>query len=458
MTQYRADAALLPDGMAGNVRIILDAAGQIQSVTPDAAPDAADVHLDGIVLPGLPNIHGHAFQRAMAGLAERRTREGDSFWSWRRQMYRLVQAVTPDQVEAIAAQTYVEMLQAGYTHAVEFHYLHNQPDGTPYADPLEMANRVRMARESAGIGLTLLPTLYRFGGFGERPPEAAQQRFVTEPDAFIRRLARLHASARDDARTTVGTALHSLRAVAANDPQIVSDSAATIAADMPIHIHVAEQTAEVEACQAAYGRPPVAFLLDNAPVDSRWCIIHGTHMDTSEIRDLAATGAVAGVCPTTEANLGDGVFQLDAFRDAGGRFAIGSDSHVVVDPRAELRLLEDTARLAVRARNVHATPEQPHTGLALYQAALDGGADASGVPIGRLAPGYRADLLVLDAAHPSLCAASGGAAVDAWIFTQHGSPLRDVAVAGQWLVRDGRHVAADAVADRYRAAVRALEL
>jgi formimidoylglutamate deiminase len=373
-------------------------------------------------------------------------------------MYRLVQAVTPDQVEAIAAQAYVEMLEAGYTHAAEFHYLHNQPDGTPYAEPLEMATRVRSARATAGIGLTLLPTLYRFGGFGERPPEPAQQRFVTAPDTFIQRLTRLAAATRDEPSTAVGAALHSLRAVAPGDPRTIADSAATIAADMPIHIHVAEQTAEVEACQAAHGQRPVAFLLDQAPVDARWCVIHATHTDDAEIRGLAASGAVAGLCPTTEANLGDGTFALARFRDAGGRFAIGSDSHVVIDPRAELRLLEDEARLGQRARNVHATPEQPHTGVALYQAALDGGARASGAPIGRLAPGHRADLLVLDPAHPSLCAARAGHAVDAWLFTQHGSPLRDVAVAGRWVVRDGRHVAARAVAEHYRAAVRALDL
>lgn len=458
MTRYLADSALLPEGVRENVRIDVDDHGWIAAVVPDSAPESDAVHLTGLVLPGMPNVHGHAFQRAMAGLTEARERLDDSFWSWRRRMYRLVQAVTPEHVEAIAAQTYVEMLQAGYTHAVEFHYLHHRPDGGAYAEPLELAERVRAARARAGIGLTLLPTLYRFGGFGQRPPEAAQHRFVTEPETFIARLTRLAQTARDEPLTTVGAALHSLRAVALGDLSRIAEATAELGRDVPIHVHAAEQTGEVDAALAEHGARPVALLLDNAPVDSRWCVIHATHMDAGEIRDLAASGAVAGLCPTTEANLGDGMFALSAFREAGGRIAIGSDSHVSIDPRSELSLLEYTARLTTRRRNVHAGPDMPNTGAALCGAALDGGARAAGAPIGRMAPGFRADMLVLDTAHPSLCAADGAGAVDAWVFTRHGSPLRDVAVAGTWLVRNGRHAAADEIASRYRAAVRGLEL
>jgi formimidoylglutamate deiminase len=458
MTRYLAESALLPDGVAESVRLDVDAAGHLREVTPNAAATATDRPLRGLVLPGMPNLHGHAFQRAMAGLAESRTASGDTFWSWRRAMYGLVSRLTPDQVEAIAAQAYIEMLEAGYTHATEFNYLHHRPDGAAYDDPLEMAVRLCTAQKEAGIGLTLLPTLYRFANFGQVPPAPEQARFVMDSDSFIRRLTRLAAVTRGEPLARAGVALHSLRAVGLEDLREIPAAADTIDPAMPIHIHVAEQEREVEACRAAHGTTPVALLLDRAPVDGRWCVVHATHMTAAETEALARSGAVAGLCPTTEANLGDGPFDCAAFTRAGGRFGIGSDSHVSIDPRAELRLLEYTQRLAARARNLGAGGDTPHTGRALYQAALDGGTQAAGVAIGRLAAGRRADLVVLDSDHPSLAAASGDRLIDAYVFCEHGTPVRDVAVAGSWVVSEGRHHAREAVAARYRDCVRSLDL
>ena len=455
MPQYFADHALLPDGLHANVTLDVEAAGYFRAVTPDTTRGNA-VHLAGCVLPGLANLHGHAFQRAMAGLAERRLGADDSFWSWRETMYRLVQRVTPEQLTAIAAQVHAEMLQAGYTHTVEFHYLHNQPDGRPYDDPLEMANRILAAQAASGIGLTLLPTLYRYGGFNAAPANDGQRRFLTDPDSYMKRLAALNARTQAKGRVATGMALHSLRAVARDDLRSLPTAAHDLSPDMPVHIHVAEQTREVEACRAAHGTTPVALLLDNAPVDGRWCAIHATHMTPEETRNLAASGAVAGLCPTTEANLGDGLFDLSGYWAHNGRFGLGSDSHVALDPREELRLLEYEARLAQRARNVFASDATPSTGETLYRAALDGGARASGAAIGRLAPGARADLVVLDPTHPSLAAAKPDNLLNAWIFTNAGSAVRDVAVAGEWLVTDGHHRDAEAIAATYRQAVQAL--
>ena len=456
MASYIAERALLDTRVTRNVRIAVDDAGYIESVTPDAIPVAGDTWLPGLTIPGMPNVHGHAFQRAMAGLAEARESENDSFWSWRARMYRLVAELTPEQVADIAAQTYAEMLCAGYTQAVEFHYLHNQVDGSPYADPLEMGRRIFDAAQRSGIGLTLLPTLYRFGDFGGAPPSAGQRRFVMDTDGYLRRLTRLSALTADLPRTRVGAALHSLRAVSLTDLADVAEGAHTIDGDMPIHIHVAEQDKEVRACREAHGTTPVRLLLDNADVDPRWCLIHATRTDAKERDDIAATGATVGLCPTTEANLGDGIFDLDGFLDAGGVFGIGSDSHVSIDPRSEVRLLEYQARLRHRARNVHASSRIPSTGARLFHAAADGGQRAAGAAVGRLAPGFRADLVVLDTDHPSLAGAKGDVILDAWIFCEHGSPVRDVAVAGDWVVTDGEHRRRAELAAAFRDSVRGL--
>lgn len=450
-----APTALLPEGWAADVRIEIDRAGTIVAVEPGGAAAGAE-RLAGPAIPGMANLHGHAFQRAMAGLTEHVASRDDSFWTWRRLMYDFVARLDPDQVEAIAAQVYVEMVTAGYTSVAEFHYLHHDVDGRPYADVGEMAGRLVAAAERAGIGLTLLPTLYAHGGFGGAPALSGQRRFLNDAPAFARllgRAAELVAGA-EDAR--LGIALHSLRAVT---PELMGEAITALEAlapGAPIHIHLAEQEKEVADCVAWSGARPVAWLLANAPVGPRWCAVHATHMTGEETEALAASGAVAGLCPTTEANLGDGIFPLPPYLGAGGHFGIGSDSHVSVSPVEELRWLEYGQRLERKRRNVAASPEAPSVGAALWRRALAGGARATGRASGAIAPGQRADLLVLDPDHPSLVAREGDSVLDSLVFAGNTSPLRDVMVGGHWRVRERRHAAAEAVLADYRRVVSAL--
>ena len=455
MSALWAETALLPDGFAAGVRLEIDEGGDLASVQAGSSAAGAE-RLAGIVLPGVPNLHSHAFQRALAGLAERQGADEASFWSWRAVMYRFLERIGPDELAAIAAQLYVEMLEAGYTAVGEFHYLHHQPDGRPYADPAELSQAILAARRQAGIGLTHLPVLYMAGGFGGAPPDPGQRRFVNDLDAFGALLERLRAAVAGDPDLRLGLAPHSLRAVpdqALLEALVMLDR---IDPEAPVHIHVAEQVREVRDCLAWCGRRPVAHLLEVAPVGSRWCLIHATHMDDDETLELARSGAVAGLCPTTEANLGDGLFNLAAFLEAGGRFGIGSDSHVSVSPVEELRWLEYGQRLDTLRRLVAASLEQPHCGARLWQAALAGGAQALGRRMGRLAPGHRADLIRLDADHPVLAGRRGDRLLDSLVFAGNANPVQDVMVGGRWLVRDGRHRARAEVAGRYRAALRRL--
>ncbi|HTZ34582.1 MAG TPA: formimidoylglutamate deiminase, partial [Stellaceae bacterium] len=443
-----AESALLPDGWARAVRIAVDDTGTIAALTADAAAEDAE-RLAGPVLPGLPNLHSHAFQRAMAGLTERAGPAGDDFWSWRQAMYRFLAVLTPEDVQAIAAQLYVEMVKAGFTAVGEFHYLHHDRDGTPYADRATMAEAVIAAARQAGIGLTLLPTLYCANGFGGAPPSAGQRRFIDSAAGVLalrETLARRHAG---DPQLRLGLAVHSLRAVPpeALDEAVDGLRAADPAA--PLHLHIAEQLREVEECVAWCGRRPAAWLLDRMPVDERWCLVHATHVDAGETAALAASGAVVGLCPTTEADLGDGLFPFGDFAAAGGRWGVGSDSHVSVSPVEELRWLEYGQRLRHRRRNL-AAGAGASTGPALWQAAAAGGARALGRPLGRLAPGCRADLLVLDGDAPALYGRRGDALVDALVFSGNVPTIRDVMVGGSWRVRDGRHAAEDAVASAFR--------
>jgi formimidoylglutamate deiminase len=396
----------------------------------------------------------------MAGLTERASGASeDSFWTWREVMYGFVERLDPDQVEAIAAQLYVEMLKAGCTAVGEFHYLHHAPDGGRYDDPAEMSRRIVAAAHTAGIGLTLLPVLYAQGGFGGKPPAAGQRRFVHDLPSYVRLVEALLPSHRHDGSVRVGIAPHSLRAVS---PAQLADAVAALNAidgGAPIHIHIAEQMKEVEDCHAWSGQRPVEWLLDHAPVDEHWCLVHATHMTTDETGRLARSGAVAGLCPTTEANLGDGVFAAVDYQSAGGAYGIGSDSHISVSPIEELRWLEYAQRLVLRRRNVLAPPagnESRSVGAALYRGALAGGAQALGRQIGRLAPGARADLVVLDGESPALLGRSEDQLLDSLVFAGNTNPVRDVMVGGRWRVREGRHGAEAAVLDRYRAAVRAL--
>jgi formiminoglutamate deiminase len=448
------DHALLPDGWARNVRIDV-ADGVIAAVVHGVPPAGAERNgaerigaerLAGIAVPGIPNLHCHAFQRGMAGLAERRGPETDSFWTWREVMYGFLARLSPDDVEAIAAFAYMEMLEAGTTTVGEFHYLHHDVDGRPYADLGEMAARIAAASAATRIGLTLLPSFYRYGGFGGAPAAAGQRRFLNDPDRFLRLVERTRAVVKALPAARIGIAPHSLRAVT---PETLS-AVCGATQDGPIHIHAAEQIREVEECVAVLGHRPVQWLLDHAGVDSRWCLIHATHMTDHEVLALAASGAVAGLCPLTEASLGDGIFRGADYLGTGGRFGIGSDSNIQIDPAAELRQLEYAQRLTHHARNVMAGREGESTGRRLFAAASAGGAQALHRPIGALAPGMRADIVVLDEDHPDLVARHGDQWLDAWIFVAGRVAVKTVLVGGEAVVEAGRHTARPRIAARYK--------
>lgn len=446
-----AERALLAGGWARDVRLRLSADGTIEAVEPDSSADGAE-RLPGPLLPGLPNLHSHAFQRAMAGLAEIVGDPRDSFWSWREQMYALVGRLDPDQVEAIAAHLYVEMLKAGYTCVGEFHYLHHDPDGRPYDNPSEMADCVLAAAERTGIAVTLLPVLYSHGGFGGQPPGPGQRRFLHDTEGYGALWERLRSRLAGHPLHRIGLCFHSLRAVT---PEQI-DRVLALDADVPVHIHVAEQTREVDDCLEWSGRRPVEWLLDHAPVDERWCLIHATHVNEIECARLAASGAVAGLCPTTEANLGDGVFPATAYAAAGGAFGVGSDSHVSVSVIEELRWLEYAQRLVTRHRNRIAAAATPAVGRTLYDAAVAGGNQALAQPAGTIEPGARADLVVLDGEQPLLAAAEDDTILNRWLFGGDATFVRDVYVAGRRLVRDGVHPEEDDTAAAFAAVLRSL--
>jgi formimidoylglutamate deiminase len=442
MTILHFARALTPEGWRADVRVTLDGA-RIAGVETGAAARPGDER-HGLGVPALANLHSHAFQRAMAGLAERRGDSEDTFWTWRETMYRHALAMSPDQIEAVAAQAYVEMLEGGFSAVAEFHYLHNAPDGQPYARRAELAERIAAAASATGIGLTLLPVFYAHATFGGAPPRPEQRRFITDLDGFARLV--------EDSRALgamVGVAPHSLRAVTPRE----LESVAALAGEGPIHIHAAEQVKEVEDCLAWSGARPVRWLLDNAPVDARWCLIHATHMLDDEARALAARGAVAGLCPLTEANLGDGVFNARFF-EHGGAFGVGSDSNIQIDAAAELKQLEYAQRLFRRQRNVLA-PAQGSTGRALLEGAAAGGARALRRTGGRIAAGSLADLVSLDVASPLLAGRKDDDAVDTWLFT--GARVIDcVWSAGARVVSGGRHRARESVAARFAAVMREL--
>ncbi len=450
MSAFFAADAWLPDGWARDVRLEVDGGGTLASVAAGASADRAE-RLAGPVLPGLCDLHCHSFQRAMAGLAERRSgSEDDSFWTWREVMYGFVARISPEDAEAIAAQAYVELLKGGFTAVCEFHYLHHDRGGRPYANPAETSERIVAAATRAGVGLTLLPVLYMHGGFGGGAPRPEQARFLGTPDSIAALIARLR-SAHPDVR--IGLAPHSLRAVS---PEALDEALRALAAidpTAPVHIHAAEQAKEVDECVAWSGRRPVEWLLDRHGVDRRWCLVHATHMTGAETAALARSGAVAGLCPTTEANLGDGLFPLGRYLDEGGAFGVGSDSNVAVSAIEELRLLEYGQRLAHRRRAVAATADSPSVGTTLYRAALAGGARAAGRRIAGLAPGERADFLVLDPDSPPLAGKRGDALLDAFVFAGSANPVRDVFVGGRRLVAGGRHADEAGVAAAFRHAL-----
>ncbi|MGF6189537.1 formimidoylglutamate deiminase [Serratia sp. 2723] len=435
MSAYFASRALLPTGWAHNVRLEVDAHGQLAQVTPNAAPDGC-LRLHGDVVPGMPNLHSHAFQRAMAGLAEVAGNPQDSFWTWRDLMYRLVQRLTPEQVGVIARQLYIEMLKGGYTQVAEFHYLHHTPEGKAYADRGEMTGRLSEAALQAGIGMTLLPVLYSYAGFGAQPAQAGQRRFIQDAESYLEQQQVIARQLAGQPLQNQGLCFHSLRAVELGQmQQILAASDQTL----PVHIHIAEQQKEVNDCLAWSGQRPVAWLFEHLPVDSRWCLVHATHLDREELEQLARSKAVAGLCPTTEANLGDGIFPGDSYLHHQGRWGIGSDSHVSLNVVEELRWFEYGQRLRDQRRNRLTTPEQPAVADVLYQQALQGGAQACGTAIGKLAVGYRADWLVLDGDDPYLASAPDASILNRWLFAGGKEQIRDVFVAGRQVIEQGRH-------------------
>lgn len=448
MTAVHARQALLPEGWAADVRITFRD-GVIADVRSGEASAPGDERAE-IVVPAMPNVHSHAFQRAMAGLAERRGPGEDTFWSWRETMYRFALSMSPDQVEAVAAQLYVEMLEAGFGRVGEFHYLHHDRDGQAYANIGEMAERIAAAAAESGIGLTLLPVFYAHSNFGGMPPAPGQKRFVSTISSFASLFEAAGEAAARLPGATVGVAPHSLRAVT---PAELADVVA-LAGNRPIHIHAAEQVREVEECIAWSGARPVQWLLANAPVDGRWCLIHATHMTGEEVAGMAGSGAIAGLCPVTEGNLGDGIFAADRFLAARGRVGIGSDSNILIGVADELRQLEYTQRLHRRQRNVLAKPNQSN-GRALYEAALIGGASALGAGPCTIVTGAPADLVSLAAVGPGLEGRSADAILDAWIFCGHVRP-DTVWAGGHKLVAGGRHVRREAIEARFGKAMREL--
>ena len=458
-TRLFAADALLPTGWARDVLLGWDDAGRLTQVRTGAPAPAGVARATGPLLPGMPNLHSHAFQRAMAGLTEFRGAAAgagpdrhDSFWSWRTLMYRFAARLTPEQFEAIALGLYVEMLEAGYTAVCEFHYLHHDADGRPYADDATLALALLRAAQRAGIGLTLLPVLYQASGFGGLAPHASQRRFIRSTDSMLALLQRLKPLA-DAQGCRLGMAPHSLRAV---PPEALREALAGLVAidpTAPVHLHIAEQSKEVDDCLAWSGQRPVAWLLDHAPVDARWCLVHATHMDADEFRRAAASGAVAGLCPSTEANLGDGIFDLPAWGAAGGAWGVGSDSHVCVNAAEELMLLEYGQRLATRRRNVAASAAQPQVATAMTLAAVQGGAQAAGRGIAGLMVGQQADFVVLDAAHPALAGLAAAKVLSSHVFASHRSNAIDaVWVAGRVRVQAGRHFLHDSASAGFVAA------
>lgn len=441
-----AESALLPDGWAESVEITLDQAGNIAEVSP-AIPYSTGECVE-VLIPGMPNVHSHAHQRAMAGLGERAGHASDSFWTWRKVMYHYLERIQPQHLFNISAQLYLEMLKAGYTCVGEFQYLHHDIDGKAYANRAEMSLQCMNAAASVGLGFTALPVLYRYGGFGEAEPLAGQKRFINNSDEFASIVESLQAAAKNDTNTSVGIAPHSLRAIS---QPLLKDVIASCGENLAaIHIHIAEQTKEVDDCLVWSRQRPVEWLFDHFDVDQNWCLIHATHMNQKETTTMAKSGSVAGLCPTTEANLGDGFFNAIGYLKAGGNWAIGSDSHISIDPVEELRWLEYGQRLVTRNRNLLVSTATPNSGRSLLDGALHGGAQACGRKIGRIEAGYRADFVALDAQHPRLYGRRQDDLIDSWIFSGNANLVKSVFVGGRKIIDQGRHPDEETISRNFR--------
>ncbi|MEM7195919.1 MAG: formimidoylglutamate deiminase [Pseudomonadota bacterium] len=451
MTTVSCASALLSDGWAQDVVLTIDPDGNIADIAVNQGSGAS-----GCALPGIPNLHSHAHQRAMAGLAEKAGSTDDSFWTWRTIMYGFLDAIQPHHLHAIASQLYVEMLKAGYTHVAEFQYLHHQQDGSHFENIAEMSLQTLLAAQEIGIGITCLPVHYQFGGFGGQPVADQQRRFANSPDAYLRIVETLAAATRDDRSSCTGLTAHSLRAVTRETfGEILQATAGNNT--QPVHIHIAEQTREVDDCVAWSGLRPVEYLYENFDVDHRWCLIHATHMTADETSAVAKSRAVAGLCPTTEANLGDGFFNATQYLQEGGLFGIGSDSHISISPVEELRWFEYGQRLMHRSRNQLSGGHNRSTGRNLFDSILRGGAQACGTDSGVIEVGKRADFIVLDNKHPLLAERHGDDLVDSWVFSGNENTVRDVFVGGRQVVTDGHHSAEEAIAQRFRDTIRELK-
>jgi formimidoylglutamate deiminase len=442
-----AKRALLASGWAENVRVRVQN-GVITDITSTAKAQDHDVYADTL-LPALGNLHSHSFQRAMAGMTEVRRAGRDSFWTWRSLMYRFMDRLTPEQIEAIAALVFVEMQEAGYASVGEFHYVHHQLGGAPYDNPAELSERVFAAAAQTGIGLTHLPVLYTYGGAGRQDLAEGQRRFGNDVAGFTALVDAARAGlAHLSSDAQLGVAPHSLRATSPEDLNAVLAAFPS----GPVHIHIAEQPKEVADIEGWLGARPVEWLLENVPVSDRWCLIHATHMTDAETQSMAATGAVAGLCPITEANLGDGPFNGPVFLNAGGAFGIGSDSNVNISLTEELRMLEYSQRLRDLARNVM-VKGQNSVGETLYLGAAQGGAQALGRDAGVIAVGKLADLVAIDSTDSRLCALSEDQVLDGLVFAANDRVVSDLWSAGRHTVRDGRHVARDTVVAKYKSAI-----
>ncbi len=444
-------SALLSNGWAENVEITVDSSGAIEQISSDAP--YRDGERIGVLIPGIPNVHSHAHQRAMSGLGERagcsEDSAQDSFWTWRKVMYHYLARIQPEHLHHIAAQLYLEMLKSGYTCVGEFQYLHHDVDGNAYGNRAEMSLQCMQAAGRVGLGFTALPVLYRYGGFGSAEPVAGQKRFLNDAEDFTRIVEILQKESAPNANTSVGIAPHSLRAVNQQLLQQVIDDCAidNLAA---IHIHIAEQTREVDDCLAWSQQRPVQWLFNHFGVDQKWCLIHATHMSAEETELMAQSGAIAGLCPTTEANLGDGFFNAIDYLNAGGRWAIGSESHISIDPVEELRWLEYGQRLITGRRNLLGSATRVNTGRNLLDGALRGGAQACGRKIGSIEAGYRADFIVLDDQNPRLYGRTQDDLLDSWIFSGNQNLVKDVYVGGQKVINSGHHIDEDEIAQNYR--------
>ncbi len=444
-------SALLVDGWAEDVEITVDRSGNIVQVS-SGVPFRGGERV-GVLVPGIPNVHSHAHQRAMAGLGERAVQSGnnaeDSFWTWRKVMYHYLERIQPEHLHHIAALLYVEMLKSGYTCVGEFQYLHHDIEGKAYDNRAEMSLQCMQAAGEVGLGFTALPVLYRYGGFGCADPAPGQKRFLNDADDFTRIVEILQNESKNDANISVGIAPHSLRAVSQELLQRVIDhcGADDLAA---IHIHIAEQTKEVDDCLTWSQQRPVQWLLNHFEVDQKWCLVHATHLTSDETESMVLSKCVAGLCPTTEANLGDGLFNAIDYLDANGRWAIGSDSHISIDPVEELRWLEYGQRLITHGRNLLTSASQVNTGRSLLEGTLRGGAQACGRNIGSIEEGFRADFIVLDDQHPRLYGRSRDDLLDSWIFSGNQNLVRDVYVGGQKVIDHGHHADEDNIMRNYR--------